>query len=220
MNADGWALVISGVGVLTGLVTLSFVLRNEFRARREQPPVAWGFHRFGTADVDGVKCEVAELVQYGRMPTRMLNYTPVGFNLHLQHGYRVRAFVKSEDTMPLFLTDVDEDNAWLLILHTPRDDRRFVYVDSVDLDPTSDSYRDKVDAALQRIKKEHSGFGGRVRTLKWRVTRGSIVRPVGPEGYGWARLRVDGKRKWFAERDMDTILSLATAEGATSFTPY
>jgi hypothetical protein len=93
-------------------------------------------------------------------------------------------------------------------------------VHSVDLDPTSDRYKDKVDAGLNSLEKKYSLIGGRLQKLKWRVTCGSIVRPVGPGGYSWARLRVDGKRKWFIEKDMETILSLATAEGAKSYTPY
>lgn len=219
MKTEGWALLISGLGVLTGLVTLSLVLRNEFRQRRRLPPVVWGFHRYATATVDGVLCEAAELVQYGRMPTHLHQYTTVGFNLHLKEGYRVRRFVKAEDTMPLLLTDVDAESAWLVLMHSPRDDRRFAYFHYVDLEPTSEKHRDRVYASRDHLAKKRSTLYGRVQRLRWRFTNGSIVRPVGPDGYVSARLRVDRGLK-FTEGDLDTILSLTRAWEGSTYAAY
>lgn len=213
------ALTVSALGVLAGLVTLSFVLRNEFRERRKSPPVVWGFHRYAEATVDGVPCEAAELVQYGKAPTHMHHYATVGCRLLLKEGYRVRRFVKGEDTMPLFLTDVDKNNAWLVVAHSPRDDRRFTYFHSVDLEPTSEAFMDAFDARYERWEKERKSLRGRLERLRWRFTRGSIVRPVGPMGYPWARLRSDRPHKW-TEADVLRIMSLVDDQGGSTFRPY
>lgn len=219
LGMDAAALIVSSLGVTAGLVTLSLVIRNELRERRRHPPVAWGFHRYAAATVDGVACEVGELVQYGRMPTHLLQYTAVGFALNLQEGYRVRRYVKAEDTMPLFLTDVDHDRAWMLVMHCPQDDRRFVYFHSVELEPTSDVYRAREGATIERLREEHRTWSGRAQRLRWRYTSGSVVRPVGPDGYQWARLRIDS-RKRVSDPDVALIVSVAKADGGLTSSPY
>lgn len=219
MDVPVVALIVSSLGVSAGLVTLALVIRNELRERRRTAPVVWGFHKFASATVDGVACEAAELVQYGRMPTHLMNYTPVGFGFHFTAEARMRRYVKAEDTMPLFLINVDPDYAWLLLLHYPRDDRRFVYCEYVDLDPTSDKYRDRVVAAREKLRAGHKTWRGRLKRLKWRIPGRSIVRPVGPDGYQWARIRTTARRLP-DEAGYEEIFSLATAAGAKSYTPY
>jgi hypothetical protein len=212
------ALSVSSLGVLAGLVTLSLVLRNEFRERRKSGPVVWGFHRFATGEFDGVSCEVAELVQYGRMPTNVSNYAPVGFKLLPREGHRMRRYVKAEDTLPLLLTDVDMDLAYLVLAHWPRDDRRYTYVEYVDLDPVSEAYQARVNAAQDRLARRRKSLAGRRERLKWRLTKGSIVRPVGPDGYRWARVRM--KQNRFTEEDFIVIYSLVTADGGAMYAAY
>lgn len=222
MASEEVALVISSISVLTGLTTLGLVIRNELRERRKMPPVVWGLHRIGTATVRDAPCEAAELVQYGRMPTRLINFTPVGFQMVRPPGpeYRVRAYVKAEDTMPIFINDIDPDNAWVLLCHRPRDDTRWLYFTWVPLDPTSEEFEQQLGENLDRLRKERGTWHRRVQQFKWRVWRRSMVVPVGPTGFTSARIRADGKRQPLSGAEYATILSLATAQGGTSYTPY
>lgn len=216
---DVAALLVSSLGVSAGLVTLSFVLRNEFRERRQSPSIIWGFHRYAEATVDGVACEAAELVQYGKAATHLYSYSTVGCRLLLKEGFRVRRYVKGDDLMPLFVADVNPDNAWLVLMHSPRHDRRFTYFDLVGLDPLSVAYNDAFDAWYEEWDRERRTLLGRIQRLKWRFTRGSIVRPVGPQGYPWARLRSDRPKTW-TEEDVQTIMSLVKAADGGTYTPY
>lgn len=143
------AIVVSSVGVTAGLITLGLVLRNELRERRASGPILWDFHRYGTVrrNDTGALLEVGELVQFGRQPTRVSAYVLHGFKVRQEDGYRLRKHVKAEDTLPLYLDDVDPDDAWLTVAHFPRDDRRWLIVEAVPLEPASDSMMDRLDGS-------------------------------------------------------------------------
>lgn len=177
---------ISALRSGAGLITLALVIRNELRERRQHPPILWAFNRYGSrtkTDEDGTFLEVleiAELIQFGRQPTRVTFYHPVGFKFHVEGEYRLRSHIKAEDTLTCLIHDVDPDNAWLLISHFPRDDRRWLTTEWVPLEPTSSAFRDADEASMGRLASEHSRLRARARRLLDRLMPARpVVRPVG-----------------------------------------
>lgn len=199
---DVVAIVVSSVGVTAGLITLGLVLRNELRERRASGPILWDFHRYGTVrrNDTGELLEVGELVQFGRQPTRVSAYVLHGFKVRQEDGYRLRKHVKAEDTLPLYLDDVDPDDAWLTIAHFPRDDRRWLIVEAVPLEPASDSMMDRLNASMDREQTDRRRLRGRLSSV-WRAVtpKRSIIRPVGPDDYSWARIRTGTGNDRFLE---------------------
>ena len=202
------ALVVAAVSGAAGLVTLALVLRNELRERRASGPILWDFHRYGTVqrNDDGANLEVAELVQFGRQPTRVNAYVLHGFKVRQEEGYRLRRHVKAEDTLPLYLEDVEADDAWITIAHFPRDDRRWLIVEAVPLEPTSDAMHDRLVASMDREDAKRRTIRGRLSAI-WRAVspKRSIVRPVSPDAHSWARLRTGAANKNFM-RDWKAIV--------------
>lgn len=207
MDAQAAALIVSSISAAIGLTTLALVIRNELRVKRSRGPILWSFTRYATRS-DGL--QVAELVQYGHQPTHVLSYHCAGFDVTLEEGYRLRAHVKAEDTLPLLLSDVD-DRAWMLIGHYPRDDRRWLIFEWVSLQPESEAFRQEQEASWEIDDSRASRWRRRVARLRDAIPPASpVVRPVGPTGAPWAKVRADrgGDLPDF-QTHISTICSLA-----------
>jgi len=206
------ALIIGCVSTTAGLVTLSLVLRNEFRARRELGPVLWDLNRFATrSNADGSTSDVAELVQFGRAPVRVMTYHLVGFSIRPEAGYRLRGHIKGEDTLPLLLDVTDPDDAWMLICHYRRDDRRWLYIQCVELGPTTAAFRDRANARQDALIAGSKTWKGLARRAwAWVRPWTSHVRPVGPDGHWVTRIRMNRNADELAKH-IETAQSMAVA---------
>lgn len=222
MRLQAWSILLSSISCGVGLVTLSLVIRNELRERRMRGPILWAFHRYGTLTYhrNGPVLETSELVQYGRQPTRVYSYYPVGFEVKSEEGHRLRSHIKAEDTLPLLLDNVDRDNAWILISHFPRDDRRWLYFDWVELRPTSDAFDARVKAALE-APDEDTGWWKNlwIRATRWVPHNRATIRPVGPTGHRTARIRADRGNTDRMAQQVAEIYSLAETEGGGGMIP-
>ena len=114
----------------------------------------------------------------------------MGFRVDPEEEARLRPWVRGEDRLPLYVQSDDPGNAWILIAHWPRDDRRWLQVDWVPLSPMSEALEGQVEDDIAHTRQWHR----RIVTTIARVGRILVHVPaldaVGPGGARSARLRI------------------------------
>jgi hypothetical protein len=216
MSVEAWALVVALVGLPASIITVVLVARGEVARRRRWPLVMWSFSHYGTRsfDDDRPDQQVAELVQFGGSPTRVFWYYTVGFRVHQEADARLRSYIRGEDVLPLFITLEAADSAWLLVAHTPRDNKQWMQITWVPLDPAGSKLQETFNARYGELRREQRSWRGRAHRA-WRVVAmRPMAEPVGPAGVRSARLSMNRASTDVDKltADLEVVMSLAKAE--------